>query len=58
MKRAALLKKLNQQGAVFTRHGAKHDVYTQPRTNKDATVPRHDEINEYTAKAILKKLSI
>jgi predicted RNA binding protein YcfA (HicA-like mRNA interferase family) len=57
VKKSALLQKLNQQGAVFARHGAKHDVYRQPRTNKEAVVPRHDEINEYTAKAILKKLS-
>ncbi|MDR1566954.1 MAG: type II toxin-antitoxin system HicA family toxin [Treponema sp.] len=57
MKRADLLQRLNQQGAILVRHGAKHDVYRQPGTNKEAAVPRHDEINEYTAKAILKKLS-
>jgi predicted RNA binding protein YcfA (HicA-like mRNA interferase family) len=57
MKKVELLQKLNRQGAIFARHGGKHDVYLQPRTNKEATVPRHDEINEYTAKAILKKLS-
>jgi predicted RNA binding protein YcfA (HicA-like mRNA interferase family) len=57
VKKAELLQKLNQQGAVFVRHGAKHDVYRQPRTSKEAAVPRHDELNEYTAKAILKKLS-
>jgi len=57
MKKIELIQKLNRQGAVFVRHGSKHDVYMQPKTNKEATVPRHDEINEYTAKAILKKLS-
>ena len=57
MKKTELLQKLNKQGAFFVRHGAKHDVYFQPKTNKEATVPRHTEINEYTAKAILKKLS-
>jgi YcfA-like protein. len=57
MKKSELIQKLNRQGAVFVRHGAKHDVYMQPKTNKEAAVPRHDEINEYTAKAILKKLS-
>jgi hypothetical protein len=41
----------------LVRHGAKHDVYIQPGTGKEAAVPRHDEINEYTAKTILKKLS-
>jgi predicted RNA binding protein YcfA (HicA-like mRNA interferase family) len=57
MKKTELLQKLNLQGAVFIRHGGNHDVYYQPRTNKEAAVPRHNEINEYTAKAILKKLS-
>jgi len=57
MKKTELLQKLNLQGAVFVRHGGNHDVYCQPRTNKEAAVPRHNEINEYTAKAILKKLS-
>jgi len=57
MKKVELIQKLNQQGAVLLRHGGKHDVYIQPRTNKEATVPRHTEINEFTAKAILKKLS-
>ena len=57
MKKHELIKKLNQQGAFLLRHGGKHDVYIQPRTNKEATVPRHTEINEFTAKAILKKLS-
>jgi predicted RNA binding protein YcfA (HicA-like mRNA interferase family) len=57
MKKADLLRKLNLQGAVFIRYGGNHDVYRQPRTNKEAAVPRHNEINEYTAKAILKKLS-
>jgi len=57
MKKIELIQRLNEKGAVFVRHGASHDVYLQPRTNKEATVPRHTEINEYTAKAILKKLS-
>jgi hypothetical protein len=57
MKRSELLQKLKRQGAVLVRHGAKHDVYMQSITGKEAAVPRHDAINEYTAKAILKKLS-
>jgi len=57
MKRVELLKKLNKAGAVFVRNGAKHDVYKQPRTNIETTVPRHSEIKEYTAKTILKTLS-
>jgi predicted RNA binding protein YcfA (HicA-like mRNA interferase family) len=57
MKRSELLQRLNKTGAVFVRHGGSHDVYMQPKTNKEAAVPRHDDINEYTAKSILKKLA-
>ena len=57
MKKYELIQKLNQQGAVLLRHGGKHDVYIQPRTNKEAAIPRHTEISEFTAKAILKKLA-
>ena len=57
MKKTELLQKLIDKGAVFVRHGTKHDVYLQPKTKKEAAVPRHNEINEFTAKAILKKLS-
>jgi predicted RNA binding protein YcfA (HicA-like mRNA interferase family) len=57
MKKTELIQRLNLQGAVLLRRGGKHDVYVQPKTNKEATVPRHTEINEFTAKAILKKLS-
>jgi hypothetical protein len=32
MKRLKLLQALNAGGAVFVRHGKKHDVYRQPET--------------------------
>ena len=57
MKRTILLQMMNQMGVIFVRHGNKHDVYKQPSTNMETTVPRHDEIKEYTAKSILKTLS-
>ncbi|MDR2489792.1 MAG: type II toxin-antitoxin system HicA family toxin [Spirochaetaceae bacterium] len=57
MKRQELLQKLNKLGAKLMRHGAKHDVYFQPRTNVSTTVPRHDNIKEFTAKSIIKTLS-
>ena len=57
MKKFELLQKLNKIGAVFIRHGGKHDVCMQPRTNKESAIPRHDDIDEYTAKSIIKKLS-
>jgi predicted RNA binding protein YcfA (HicA-like mRNA interferase family) len=57
MKRTRLLQILNQMGVVFVRHGKKHDVYKQPLTNIETTIPRHDEVKEYTAKSIIKTLS-
>ena len=57
MKRQELLKILNRMGVVFVRHGSKHDVYLQPATNIETTVPRHDEIYKFTAKSIIDTLS-
>jgi predicted RNA binding protein YcfA (HicA-like mRNA interferase family) len=57
MKRTKLLQVLNQMGVVFVRRGGKHDVYIQPETKMETTVPRHDEIKEFTARSIIKILS-
>jgi len=57
MKRHELLKILSQMGAVFVRHGRRHDVYLQPATKVETTVPRHDEIKNPTAKSIIDTLS-
>ena len=58
MKRVQLLQMLNKMGVVFVRHGKKHDVYKQPATNIETTIPRHDEVKEFTAKSIIKTLSL
>ena len=57
MKREKLLEKAKETGAVFVRHGKKHDIYENPRTHEYTQIPRHTDINEYTARDILKKLS-
>ena len=57
MKREKLLEKAMQAGAIFVRHGRKHDIYENPRNHEYAQIPRHSDINEYTARDILKKLS-
>jgi len=57
VKRTKLLQVLNQMGVVFVRHGKKHDVYKQPATKMETTVPRHDDIKEFTAKNIVRTLS-
>ena len=57
MKRNDLISTLLKNGAIFVRHGGKHDWYQNPRTRMAQPVPRHREINEFLARSILKKLS-
>jgi predicted RNA binding protein YcfA (HicA-like mRNA interferase family) len=56
MKRRDLLRQLADLGCVLVRHGAKHDWYMNPQTRMSQPVPRHNEINEYLAKSIIRKL--
>jgi len=53
VKRRELERKLKQLGWRLSRHGGRHDVWR--RGERELAVPRHREINEYTAKAILKE---
>lgn len=52
MKRRDLIKKLENGGFVFERHGSNHDVYARGEEKEE--VPRHKEIDERLAKAIYK----
>ncbi|MCR5337596.1 MAG: type II toxin-antitoxin system HicA family toxin [Lachnospiraceae bacterium] len=53
MKRRDLIKKLEDAGFELERHGAKHDVYK--RGSDEEQVPRHKEVNETLARAIIRK---
>ena len=53
MKQRDLVKKLEEIGFVFKRHGGNHDIYA--RGLDIEKVPRHKEINEKLANAILRK---
>ncbi|AEF85843.1 conserved domain protein [Treponema primitia ZAS-2] len=57
MKRADLIKKISKLGAVLERHGANHDWYVNHKTGAVQAVPRHNEIKEPLAKAIIKVFS-
>jgi mRNA interferase HicA len=58
MNRRDLIKRVEAAGCVFIRHGGKHDWYQNPATGMAQPIPRHREINEHLARAILKKLSV
>jgi predicted RNA binding protein YcfA (HicA-like mRNA interferase family) len=53
MKRLDLEKRLSSLGWFMVRHGSRHDVWSDGE--REIVIPRHNEINEYTAKAILKE---
>lgn len=53
MKRRDFVKKLEELGFEFERHGANHDIYR--RGSETEEVPRHPEINERLAQKVLKR---
>lgn len=53
MKQKDLIKLLEDNDWCLIRHGGSHDVYG--KGDKKETIPRHKEINEQLAKAIIKR---
>jgi mRNA interferase HicA len=58
MKRKVLIKYLLLQGCILQREGKNHSIYINSLINKTSAVPRHNEINTYTAKSICQDLEI
>lgn len=56
MKRADLIRMIEEIGCVLIRHGGKHDWYQNPETKMSQPVPRHREIKETLARHIIKML--
>jgi len=53
MKHKDLEKLLKNNGWYFLRSGGNHDIYTNGKETE--ALPRHKEINEQLAKAIIKR---
>ncbi len=53
MKRNDLIKRLEKNGWWVVREGANHTIYTNG--SKCEPIPRHKELNELLAKAIIKR---
>jgi predicted RNA binding protein YcfA (HicA-like mRNA interferase family) len=53
MKRRKLIKKLLKNGWWLERKGRKHDIYTNGI--KSEPIPRHNELDEMLAHAIIKR---
>lgn len=53
LKRRILLKLFEQAGWYLKRNGGSHDIYTDGTHTE--VIPRHPDINERLAKALIKK---
>lgn len=53
MKRKDLIKLLSNNGWKLKRNGSNHDIFTNGTESE--TIPRHREIDEDLAKAIIKR---
>jgi mRNA interferase HicA len=58
MKRKELISYLILHGCFLEREGKRHSVYYNSASNKSSTIPRHKEINTFTARGICKDLEI
>ena len=58
MKRADLVRHLEQHGCQLLREGGSHSVFVNREERKASTVPRHRELNDYLAAKICKDLGI
>lgn len=54
MKRTDLIRRITDLGAVWLREGGSHTLYKNPRTGLHIAVPRHAEINDHTARSIIR----
>ena len=57
MKRRKVIKRIEDGGGRFVRHGAEHDIYQGPNGAYEQ-VPRHREIKDRLAEEIFKKLEV
>ena len=57
MKRVDLLRIIAEEGCVLARSTGGHDIYRNVITGATQPIPRHREINEFTARSIIKHLS-
>jgi len=58
MKRSKFEKYLRQNNCFLAREGGKHSIFENEKNEKHASVPRHDELKNYTVIEICQKLEI
>jgi len=58
MKRRALLAHLQEHGCTSIREGGSHSIWSNPRSGRKESIPRHNEIKKHLAPSICRHLSV
>ncbi|MFN2443572.1 MAG: type II toxin-antitoxin system HicA family toxin [Thermoanaerobaculia bacterium] len=58
MKRRDLVRHLESHGCELLREGSRHSVFVNRRKGKASSVPRHSEVNDFTARKVCRDLEI
>lgn len=58
MKRVDLIRHLERFGCELLREGGSHSVFVNRQLRKTSAVPRHSEINDFTARKICDDLQV
>jgi predicted RNA binding protein YcfA (HicA-like mRNA interferase family) len=58
VKRADLVRHLEQHGCELLREGGNHTVYANRKSRRSSAVPRHREVNDFLARKICDDLQI
>ncbi len=58
MKRVDLLRHLRSQGCQLRGEGRAHSVWYNPTNRRQSSIPRHPDVDDYTARAICRQLGV
>jgi predicted RNA binding protein YcfA (HicA-like mRNA interferase family) len=58
VKRADLIRHLEQHGCELYRQGGNHTIYVNRKARRSSAVPRHGEVNDFLARKICADLQI
>ena len=58
MKRQDLVRHLRQHNCELLREGRSHSVWQNSASRRQSTLPRHLEVDDYTARAICRQLGV
>ena len=58
MKRIELVRHLIKEGCTLMREGSHHSIFINMVTKRSSSIPRHKEINNFTARKICRDLGI